>query len=224
MDFLSGLNPPQREAVATTEGPVLILAGAGSGKTRVITHRIAHLITANKVPPFSILAVTFTNKAAGEMRARVLSHLEGVELSSVRRSSPRSTHSACGCCAATATALAQIRPGFTRTFSIYDDEDQLSIIKAAYKRMGLDEKAMPHRATMSQISQAKSQKETPQELYSRVDRPAHDRSRRRVRGIRKSPAARPMRSISTICCSKPFACSPTTSLRATRGIAVSATS
>lgn len=165
MDFLAGLNPQQREAVASTEGPVLILAGAGSGKTRVITHRISHLISAKHVPPSAVLAVTFTNKAAGEMRSRVASLLEDMALPSAPLIS--TFHSFCvRLLRRDGDALASIRPGFTRTFSIYDDEDQLAIIKAAYKRMGLDEKAMPHRATLSQISQAKSVKKTPQEMYN----------------------------------------------------------
>ena len=171
MDFLSGLNPPQREAVATTEGPLLILAGAGSGKTRVITNRIAHLISANKVPPFSIMAVTFTNKAAGEMRARVTSHLEGLELSSTPLVS--TFHSFCvRLLRRDGDALAQIRPGFTRTFSIYDDEDQLSIIKSAYKRMGLDGQSdsAPDR-DVADSSQSKSLKESPQDLYGRASDP-----------------------------------------------------
>ena len=165
MDFLSGLNPPQREAVETIEGPVLILAGAGSGKTRVITHRIAHLISAHHAHPASVLAVTFTNKAAEEMRSRVNSLLDGLTLAIPLLIS--TFHSFCvRLLRRDGDGLASIRPGFTRSFSIYDDEDQLAIIKAAYRRMGLDEKATPYRATLSQISHAKNLKKTPQEMYS----------------------------------------------------------
>jgi DNA helicase-2/ATP-dependent DNA helicase PcrA len=164
VDFLEGLNPQQREAVASTEGPVLILAGAGSGKTRVITHRIAHLISAMHVPPSAILAVTFTNKAAEEMRSRIASLLDGLALSSAPFIA--TFHSFCvRLLRRDGDGLSGIRSGFTRTFSIYDDEDQLQIIKAAYRRLGLDEKAMPYRATLSQISHAKNLGKTPQEMY-----------------------------------------------------------
>jgi DNA helicase-2/ATP-dependent DNA helicase PcrA len=165
MDFLKGLNPQQHDAVALTEGPMLILAGAGSGKTRVITHRIAHLISAKHVPPSSILAVTFTNKAAAEMRERVKSLLEGVEIG--QGPNLATFHSFCvRLLRRDGAPLAQIRPGFTTKFSIYDDDDQLAIIKAAYKRMGLDEKAMPYRGTMSVIGKSKNSKKSPQDLYS----------------------------------------------------------
>ena len=153
MNLLDDLNPQQREAVTTTEGPVLILAGAGTGKTRVITYRIAYLIEQG-VPGSSILAVTFTNKAAEQMRERMR---ELLERTGANPGDPwiSTFHSFCvRMLRRDGDGLASIRPGFTRQFSIYDDEDQLAIIKGAYRRMGLDEKQMPYRATMSQISQA----------------------------------------------------------------------
>src|SRR5580658_7931993 len=168
MDFLKGLNAQQREAVSHTEGPLLILAGAGSGKTRVITHRIAHIVTAKHVPPSAILAVTFTNKAAGEMRERVSSllaeeHLESEPLLST-------FHSFCTrLLRRDGEPLARIRPGFTRRFTIYDDEDQLAIIKAAYRALGLDEKEfMQYRAAVSRISHAKNIGQTPQDIYKQA--------------------------------------------------------
>ncbi len=170
MDFLEGLNPQQREAVAHTEGPLLILAGAGSGKTRVITHRIAHLVSHHHVPPSAILAVTFTNKAADEMRNRVASLLAGENLSSTPNVS--TFHSFCvRLLRRDGDPLQQIRPGFTRRFSIYDDDDQLTIIKASYRRLGLDEKFMQPRAVLSRISHAKNLKKTPQDLYQEATEP-----------------------------------------------------
>src|ERR1700744_2707740 len=168
MDFLKGLNPQQREAVVTTEGPLLILAGAGSGKTRVITHRIAYIITALHVPPSAILAVTFTNKAAGEMRDRVMTLLADVHLDS----SPNifTFHSFCvRLLRRDGDPLARVRPGFTRRFTVYDAEDQLAIIKAAYRGLGLDEKEfMQYRAALSKISHAKNVKEAPEDLYKKA--------------------------------------------------------
>src|SRR5260221_3377128 len=164
MDFLKGLNAQQKEAVAFTEGPLLILAGAGSGKTRVITHRIAHIITHRRVPPSAVLAVTFTNKAAAEMRERVAALLEDTPL----ESSPNVStfHSFCvRLLRRDGDPLARTRPGFTRRFSIYDDEDQLGIVKAAYRALGLDEKEfLPTRVVLGRISHAKNLKQTPQDL------------------------------------------------------------
>ncbi|HEY1342851.1 MAG TPA: UvrD-helicase domain-containing protein [Bryobacteraceae bacterium] len=165
MDFLKGLNAQQREAVSHTEGPLLILAGAGSGKTRVITHRIAHIIASKRVTPSSILAVTFTNKAAGEMRERVRDLLSGMTLESEPNLS--TFHSFCvRLLRRDGDPLARVRPGFTRRFTIYDDEDQLNIIKSAYRALGLDDKEfMQHRAALSRISHAKNTKQGPQDLY-----------------------------------------------------------
>ena len=163
MDFLEGLNPQQKEAAGHIEGPLLILAGAGSGKTRVITQRIAHLVSKG-VPGPAILAVTFTNKAAGEMKERVAGLLGAADY---RQSPLISTfHSFCvRLLRRDGDPLAQIRPGFTRNFTIYDDSDQLSLIKQIYRAVGLDEKFMNYRGALSAISHAKSHKETPADLY-----------------------------------------------------------
>ncbi len=170
MDFLKGLNPPQREAVLHTEGPLLILAGAGSGKTRVITHRIAYIVTERKAPPSAILAVTFTNKAAAEMRERVHALLAEAGPEWVTGSShPTVTtfHSFCvRLLRRDGEPLSAIRPGFTRRFTIYDDDDQLSVIKSAYRALDLDEKDfLQYRAALSRISHAKNRKESPEDLY-----------------------------------------------------------
>jgi DNA helicase-2/ATP-dependent DNA helicase PcrA len=162
MDFLAGLNPRQSEAVQHVEGPVLVLAGAGSGKTRVITHRIAHLMTAHRVPGWAILAVTFTNKAAGEMRDRVQSLVSGV---SGEGPTVATFHSFCvRLLRRDGAPLASVRPGFTTRFNIYDDDDQLAIIKQIYRQLGLDEKFMQHRACLSRISHSKSHKQSPDDL------------------------------------------------------------
>ena len=164
MDFLKGLNPQQREAVAHTGGPLLILAGAGSGKTRVITHRIAHLVHGCGVRPDQIAAVTFTNKAADEMRERVAKLLGGsVALTGLTVST---FHSFCvRLLRRDAQRLSELRPGFTRNFTIYDEDDQAGVIKAVYRQFGIDDKQfMPVRGALSRISQAKSQKQSPEEF------------------------------------------------------------
>ncbi|MBI1788585.1 MAG: UvrD-helicase domain-containing protein [Acidobacteria bacterium] len=170
MDFLKGLNPPQVEAVTHVDGPLLILAGAGSGKTRVITHRIAHLVRDHRVPPSAVMAVTFTNKAAQEMRDRVLRLLADEYLDSKPNLS--TFHSFCvRMLRRDGDPLAGIRPGFTRQFTIYDEEDQLALVKAAFKHLGLDEQFMKYRAALSAISSAKNRKETPEDFYKKAADP-----------------------------------------------------
>ncbi len=174
MDFLQGLNPQQQEAAAHVDGPLLILAGAGSGKTRVITHRIAHLITAHGVPSYNLLAVTFTNKASAEMRQRITSLLAKAGASGTPVVS--TFHSFCvRLLRREGDNLAAIRPGFTRNFTIYDDDEQVSIIKAIYKAIGLDEKFMQYRAALSRISHAKNHQETPQDFYKNSTDPKNSR-------------------------------------------------
>ena len=175
MDFLQDLNPEQRRAAAHVNGPLLILAGAGSGKTRVITHRIAHLIAAERIPGPAILAVTFTNKAAGEMRERVEKLLSGVH--HAYGPTVSTFHSFCvRLLRRDGNPLAEIRPGFSRTFTIYDDDDQLAIIKSIYRNIGIDEKNfMPYRGVLSAISHAKSHKDTPDDLAKKAADPKSTR-------------------------------------------------
>jgi DNA helicase II / ATP-dependent DNA helicase PcrA len=166
MDFLQGLNPQQQAAASHVEGPLLLLAGAGSGKTRVITHRMAHLMEEHRVPGPCILAVTFTNKAAEEMRSRVNNLLGGAR----GREGPlvSTFHSFCvRLLRRDGASLAEIRNGFTRQFTIYDDDDQVAVIKAIFRGLGLDEKFIQYRAMCSWISHKKSHKESPQEVYGK---------------------------------------------------------
>lgn len=170
MDFLAGLNPQQRDAVAHVEGPLLLLAGAGSGKTRVITHRIAHLVEAHRIPGPAILSVTFTNKAADEMRHRVNALL--ADPAAYKTPYVSTFHSFCvRLLRRDGESLSEIRKGFTRRFTIYDDDDQVSLLKSIYKQLGLDEKFMAYRAALSRISHGKSHQETPQDWYKAATDP-----------------------------------------------------
>jgi DNA helicase-2/ATP-dependent DNA helicase PcrA len=148
--ILEGLNPRQREAVEQTDGPLLILAGPGSGKTRVIAHRIAYLIREKNVRPRRVLAVTFTNKAAREMRDRVFG-LVGGDLG--RDIAMGTFHSIC-------SRILRIDGeaiGVARSYTIYDDADQIAALKRALDDLGLDQKRNPPRAILSAISRAKSE-------------------------------------------------------------------
>jgi DNA helicase-2/ATP-dependent DNA helicase PcrA len=158
MDFLKDLNDAQREAVLHTEGPLLILAGAGSGKTRAITYRVAHLIGNGLAEPDNVLAVTFTNKAADEMRERV-ARLIGDDAERVWIST---FHSFC------ARLLRREGPhiGLSRDFVIYDTSDQNAVVKRVLKDLGIDDKDLAPRLALSRISSAKNRMEGPAEVRS----------------------------------------------------------
>jgi DNA helicase-2/ATP-dependent DNA helicase PcrA len=170
LSFLDQLNPQQREAVETTEGPVLILAGAGSGKTRVITYRIAYLIEHKGVMPESILAMTFTNKAAAEMGERVEKLVGGL---SIAKPVISTFHSFCVRVLRRDIEALQIpsaipgKPpiGHTKKFVIYDESDQQAVVKGIMKRLGLDDKQLTPRIVLGRISWAKNHMLNPQELY-----------------------------------------------------------
>ncbi|HVC86973.1 MAG TPA: UvrD-helicase domain-containing protein [Gaiellaceae bacterium] len=158
--YLADLNPAQREAVLTTEGPLLVIAGAGSGKTRVLTYRVAHLLAACGVKPNEILAITFTNKAAGEMKERVERALGPV----ARAIWILTFHSACG---RMLRSEAQ-RLGYRSNFTIYDQADQVRLVKACLEELERDPKRFVPRGIHSQISNAKNQLVGPDEYAARV--------------------------------------------------------
>ena len=165
MDLLSSLNPQQAEAVQATEGPLLILAGAGSGKTRVITVRIAYLIAEKKVPPHNILAVTFTNKASGEMKARVEELLKGERLPSAPLIS--TFHSLC--VRMLRADIEKLDEGYKKSFTIYDTDDSNKVIKACIKDLGLDEKQTVPRNVRNAISAAKNRGEDAELFASKIE-------------------------------------------------------
>ena len=161
--LLANLNPEQRAAVETTEGPVLILAGAGSGKTRVITSRIVWLIEGKGVAPDSILAVTFTNKAAGEMGERVERLLGHTRVAKPLISTFHSL-----CVRILRRDIEELKvggQGLTRSFAIFDESDQEGIVKQVMRRMGLDTKQLTPRTVLGRISWAKNHMVDPQEYY-----------------------------------------------------------
>jgi DNA helicase-2/ATP-dependent DNA helicase PcrA len=180
VSFLDQLNPQQREAVETTEGPVLILAGAGSGKTRVITCRIAYLIENRGVMADSILAMTFTNKAAQEMVERVDKLVGGL---SVAKPVISTFHSFC--VRVLRRDIEQLRIpssvpgvppiGLTRSFVIYDEADQQQLVKSVMRRLGIDDKQATPRSVLSHISWAKNHMLDPQEVYLQSGDPNTER-------------------------------------------------
>src|SRR5271163_2844521 len=167
------MNPPQQEGIQAVDGPVLLLAGAGSGKTRVITHRIAWLIQERNVPPDQILAVTFTNKAAKEMAERVdkiLGH------SSLAKPMLATFHSFCvRVLRRDIEALRVGAVGLTKTFAIYDETDQQAIVKQALKRLAIDDKSLKPRVALGRISWAKNHMIDPQEYFLASTNPMEEK-------------------------------------------------
>jgi DNA helicase-2/ATP-dependent DNA helicase PcrA len=158
--YLADLNDAQREAVITTDGPLLVIAGAGSGKTRVLTHRVAHLLAAGGVRPNEILAITFTNKAAGEMRERIETMLGPV----ARAIWILTFHAACG----RILRREAERLGYRSNFTIYDQADQIRVVKDSLAELDRDPKRFVPRGIHSQISNAKNQLVGPEEYANRV--------------------------------------------------------
>jgi DNA helicase II / ATP-dependent DNA helicase PcrA len=171
--LLENMNPQQKEAIQAVDGPVLLLAGAGSGKTRVITHRIAYLIEERGVPADAILAVTFTNKAAKEMAERVdkiLGH------SSLAKPTLATFHSFCvRVLRRDIEAMRSNGVGLTKTFAIYDEVDQQAVVKQALKRLAIDDKQLKPRVALGRISWAKNHMIDPQEYFLASTNPMEEK-------------------------------------------------
>ena len=172
--LLEKMNPQQQEGIQAVDGPVLLLAGAGSGKTRVITHRIAYLIEERGIPADQILAVTFTNKAAAEMAERVdkiLGH------SSLAKPTLSTFHSFCVRVLRRDIEALQVNgKGLTRTFAIYDETDQQAVVKSALKRLGIDDKTLKPRVALGRISWAKNHMIDPQEYFLASTNPLEEKT------------------------------------------------
>jgi len=169
-NLLEGLNPEQRRAVETTEGPLLIQAGAGSGKTKTLTHRIAYILSTGKATPYNILAVTFTNKAAREMRERVATLLG-------RSADDRSFMPYMGTFHSICVRLLRQdgeHIGIPRSFVIFDESDRQAAVKQASKQLMLDEKSFPARTLSGMISSAKNELMGPQEYAGQANSPAQN--------------------------------------------------
>jgi DNA helicase-2/ATP-dependent DNA helicase PcrA len=179
MDLLSTLNERQREAVEATDGPLLILAGAGSGKTRVITVRIAYLISEKGVPPHNILAVTFTNKAAQEMRDRVTRLLADQR----RESAPLVSTFHSLCVRMLRRDIEKLEEGYTRSFTIYDQDDSQRVVKACIKDLGYDDQRLAPRQTQSAISHAKNSGLDAEDYAARAE--SHDEKRAAIARVFK---------------------------------------
>ena len=162
---MKDLNAQQQEAVETTEGPLLVLAGAGSGKTRVITCRIVHLIEEAGVPPWQILAVTFTNKAAGEMKSRVERDLDAT----LRSSSPLISTFHSLCVRILRRNIEALNEGYTRNFTIYDQDDQVRLVRGIMKDLEIDDKSLTARQALGAISGAKNRGTSPKAYANQRD-------------------------------------------------------
>lgn len=167
---IDSLNPAQREAVLTTEGPLLVLAGAGSGKTRVLTFRIAHMVADLGVRPWQLLAITFTNKAAAEMRERLSSLL------------PEGTRGM-WVCTFHAMCVRMLREdadllGYTGQFSIYDDDDSRRMVRDIMQALSIEQKQYPINMIRSKISAAKNAMIGPDEMSARASSPQEEKAAR----------------------------------------------